>query len=147
MNDVVVDLVRVRTALAELDRLAAEHPERCNGNGPKWADHLPELDKLTMGTPVKQRIKDYRARLRAKGYKASTVYLSAAAHDRLLRLSQQGGLTYGDLVALALERLETDASGQPLTREDEDATDRAALALADTGDFEDWSAVKARNGL
>ena len=31
--------------------------------------------------------------------------------------------------------------------EDEDATDRAALALADTGDFEDWEAVKARNGL
>ena len=31
--------------------------------------------------------------------------------------------------------------------EDEDATDRAALALADTGDFEDWNAVKARNGL
>ena len=50
-------------------------------------------------------------------------------------------------MALALERLETDASGQPLTREDEDATDRAALALADTGDFEDWNAVKARNGL
>lgn len=36
-------------------------------------------------------------------------------------------------------------TGQP--DEDEDATDRAALALADTGDFEDWSAVKARNGL
>jgi len=31
--------------------------------------------------------------------------------------------------------------------EDEDATDRAALVLADTGDFEDWNAVKARNGL
>ena len=31
--------------------------------------------------------------------------------------------------------------------EDEDAADRAALALADTGDFEDWNAVKARNGL
>ena len=30
--------------------------------------------------------------------------------------------------------------------EDEDATDRAALALADTGDFEDWNAVKARPG-
>ena len=38
-------------------------------------------------------------------------------------------------------------TGQPLTREDKDATDRAALALADTGDFEDWNAVKARNGL
>ena len=36
-------------------------------------------------------------------------------------------------------------TGQP--DEDEDATDRAALALADTGDFEDWNAVKARNGL
>ena len=34
-----------------------------------------------------------------------------------------------------------------LAVEDEDATDRAALALADTGDFEDWNAVKARNGL
>ena len=30
--------------------------------------------------------------------------------------------------------------------EDEDATDRAALALADTGDFEDWNAVKAQPG-
>lgn len=30
---------------------------------------------------------------------------------------------------------------------DEDASDRAALALVDTGDFEDWQTVKARNGL
>ena len=144
MNGPVVDLARVRNALAELDRLVAENPERCNGNGPKWADHLPELDKLTMGTPVKQRIKDYRARLREKGYKASTVYLSAATHERLLRLSQQGGLNYGDLIGLALEHLETDPSGQPLALED--ATDRAALALADTGDFEDWNAVRTRPG-
>ena len=34
----------------------------------------------------------------------------------------------------------------PPVVEDEDATDRAALALADTGDFEDWNAVKARPG-
>lgn len=147
MNGAVVDLARVRNALAELDRLVAEHPERCNRNGPKWADHLPELDKLTMGTPVKQRIKDYRARLRAKGYKAATLYLPAGVQDTMARLSQQTGLTYGDLVALALEHLETDPSGQPPAVEDEDATDRAALALADTGDFEDWNAVKARNGL
>lgn len=39
--------------------------------------------------------------------------------------------------------------GQPTIQppEDEDATDRAALALADSGDFEDWQTVKARNGL
>ncbi len=35
--------------------------------------------------------------------------------------------------------------GQP--PEDEDAEDRAALARADTGDFEDWPTVKTRNGL
>lgn len=31
--------------------------------------------------------------------------------------------------------------------DDEDAEDRAALALVETGDFEDWQTVKARNGL
>ena len=35
-------------------------------------------------------------------------------------------------------------TGQP---DDDDAEDRAALARADTGDFEDWQTVKARNGL
>jgi excisionase family DNA binding protein len=36
---------------------------------------------------------------------------------------------------------------QPEPVVDEDASDRAALALADTSDFEDWQTVKARNGL
>ena len=36
---------------------------------------------------------------------------------------------------------------QPVPIEDEDASDRAALALVDTGDFEDWQTIKARNGL
>ena len=30
---------------------------------------------------------------------------------------------------------------------DEEAQDQAALALADTGEFEDWQSVKTRNGL
>ena len=106
MKKNVVDMGRVRKALSELDRLAAEHPELCNPSGPRWADNLDELDKLTMGTPVKTRIKDYRARLRAKGYRAATVYLTAAAHERLLRLSQQADLAYGDLIGLALEQYE-----------------------------------------
>ena len=36
---------------------------------------------------------------------------------------------------------------QPEPVVDEDASDRAALALVDTGEFEDWQTVKARNGL
>lgn len=110
---VVVDMGRVRKALSELDKLVAEHPELCDRNGPRWADNLDELDKLTMGTPAKTRIKDYRARLRAKGYKAATVYLTATAHERLLRLSQQAGLAYGDLIGLALEQYESRQTGQP----------------------------------
>ena len=35
-------------------------------------------------------------------------------------------------------------TGQP---DDDDAEDRAAVAQADTGDFEAWQTVKARNGL
>lgn len=106
MTKKVVDLDRVRKALSALDRIAAEHPELCNPDGPRWADNLDELDRLTMGTPVKQRIRNYRARLRAKGYKATTVYLTADGHDRLLRLSAQTGLAYGDLISQALAQYE-----------------------------------------
>ena len=102
MKKNVVDMGRVRKALSELDKLVAEHPELCDRNGPRWADNLDELDKLTMGTPVKTRIKDYRARLRAKGYRAATVYLDSPTHALLLRLSQERGLAYGDLIGLAL---------------------------------------------
>ena len=114
MKKNVVDMGRVRKALSELDRLAAEHPELCNPSGPRWADNLDELDKLTMGTPVKTRIKDYRARLRAKGYRGVMVYLTADGYDRLARLSQhKGGVAYGDLIGLALEQYESQQPGQP----------------------------------
>ena len=48
MKKNVVDMGRVRKALSELDRLAAEHPELCSPSGPRWADNLDELDKLTL---------------------------------------------------------------------------------------------------
>ena len=38
----VVDVERVRRALAELDRLAALHPERL-GEGPHWRDQCEDL--------------------------------------------------------------------------------------------------------
>ncbi len=61
-----------------------------------------------MGTPVKTRIKDYRARLRAKGYRGVMIYLTAAGYERLVRLSQhKGGVAYGDLIGLALEQYES----------------------------------------
>ena len=56
-------------------------------------------------------------------------------------------LTKDDLDAFIERNRNSYRPGQPSpVVEDEDATDRAALALADTGDFEDWNAVKARPG-
>ena len=99
-----INLTRVRRALAKLDRLVAANPDRLN-QGEPWKDNLPELERL-MGTPIKQRMTAYRARLLAKGYKASTIYLPEAARKRLRRLAHQEGLAYGDLIALALEQYE-----------------------------------------
>ena len=113
MNDKTIDLPRVQRALAVLDKLVLEHPELCSGDGPRWADNLQELDKMTMGTPVKQRMAEYRSRLRAKGYKGTTINLPTATHERLERLSQQAGLTYGELVTLALEQYEHNTTGGP----------------------------------
>ncbi len=53
-------------------------------------------------------------------------------------------LTKGDLDAFIQRNRNSYRTEQPV---DEDAEDRAALALVDTGDFEDWQTVKARNGL
>ena len=141
MKRPIIDLGRVRKARIALDKLVAEHPERCNQGGPKWADNLTELDKLTMGTPVKTRIRDYRARLRTKGYKAATVYLSAMAHERLLRLSQQAGLAYGDLIEQALEQYEP---GHDIDDDDdaelvaEAALDRLSRGEETTISFTEW---------
>ncbi len=56
-----------------------------------------------MGTHVNDRVRAYRARLREKGYKAVMVYLPIETPERLLRLSEQTGQTFGDLIALALD--------------------------------------------
>ena len=37
MDDRPLDLARIKRALANLDRIAADHPELC-GNGPAWTE-------------------------------------------------------------------------------------------------------------
>jgi len=105
-----IDLPRVRKAISALDELVANNPNRCHGKGQRWIDNLHELEELTMATPVKQRIREYRERLREKGYNGTTIYLPAEAHKRLLRLSKQADISYGDLVALALEQYEKEGA-------------------------------------
>jgi hypothetical protein len=105
-----IDLPRVLAARAELDRLAAQHPERCGRGGPQWADNLEELDRLTMGTPTKERVAKHRERLRASGYQAVTVNLPPGAHETLKRMAGEQGLTYGDLLARALAQYAGDTT-------------------------------------
>ncbi len=102
----VIDLPRAKRALAALDKLVIDHPELCQGDGPRWTDNLEELDKLTMGTPTKERTAAYRRRLREKGYRTITVNMQAEAHERLLNLSQQMGIAGGDLLTMAFEQYE-----------------------------------------
>lgn len=97
----LIDLNRARAALAELDRLAAAHPERCQRGGSSWADNKEELSRI-MSTPAKQRIKDYRARLRERGYKATTIYINDETRALLMKASAQSGLSNSDVIALAL---------------------------------------------
>lgn len=80
-----IDLPRIRRALANLDRIAAEHPDYCQGQG-QWNE--AEVKKI-MGTPTPERMKAYRARLRAQGWKQVAMFLSPEAVNRLDELRRQ----------------------------------------------------------
>ena len=53
--DAPVDLPRVRQALAVLDRLAAEHPERLH-QGEPWNAHLGALEEILVAEPHADRM-------------------------------------------------------------------------------------------
>ena len=93
-----IDLPRARRALAELDRIAAEHPELCRG-GERWADNIDALERA-MGTPAKIRTAAYKGRLREKGYKQISVFLSPQAQERLAKLAENApDKSIGDIIS------------------------------------------------
>jgi excisionase family DNA binding protein len=86
---------------------------------------------------------------------AAMLKVDTSTLQRKLRAGTLGGFRIGtdwripkaDLDAFIAGNRNSYRPGQPRQLEDEDASDRAALGLADTGDFENWNTVKARNGL
>ena len=86
---------------------------------------------------------------------AAMLKATPSALRQRLRAGTLGGFRIGtdwripkaDLDAFIERNRNSYRPGQPRPPEDEDAEDRAALARADAGDFEDWHTVKARNGL
>ena len=78
--------LRTRRALVALDKLAAAHPERCQGIG-HWDETT--VRKIVMGTPGKERSRAFRSRMKDRGWKQTNVYLSPDAQDRLRELQQE----------------------------------------------------------
>mgnify|MGYP003376585721 CR=1 FL=1 len=95
-----IDLPRIRRALSELDRIAAEHPEYCRHQG-QWNETA--VKEMVMGTPAKERVAAYRDRLRADGNWRLSAHLSADAKAALDQLRQSHpDLTINELLSQLL---------------------------------------------
>ena len=86
---------------------------------------------------------------------AAMLKVTPVALRQRLRNGTLGGFRIGtdwripkaDLDAFIERNRNSDRPERVRSDGDADPQDRAALALAETGDFEDWQTVKARNGL
>jgi signal-transduction protein with cAMP-binding, CBS, and nucleotidyltransferase domain len=93
----LIDLPKIRRALSELDRIAAEHPEYCQRQG-QWTENA--VREIVMRTPDRLRTAKYRDRLRANGNWRLTAHLSAEAKAALDRLRQaHPDLTINELLS------------------------------------------------
>lgn len=98
MAEKPIDLASIRDALAELDRLAKEHPELC-GNGPTWT--IEEVEEIV--TPTKDRMKAFRERRAADGYRRITFYADPQTHAALCALrTANTGKTVDEIISAAL---------------------------------------------
>ena len=79
----VIDLPRIRRALAELDRIAEAHPEMCRGLG-QWDEKA--VESIIVGTPAKDRVRAMRERLAAKGVKREIFFATPEAQAALAEL-------------------------------------------------------------
>lgn len=79
----VIDLPRIRRALSELDRIAAEHPEICQGVG-QWDEKA--VAGIITGKPGSERQAEYRRKLALKGIKREVFFATPEAKAALVQL-------------------------------------------------------------
>lgn len=99
-----LDLTRIRRALSELDRIAAEHPEICQESG-SWSeeDVARLLERPKTGAPAKERVAQLRARRMAQGIKRITFFCNPDAQAALQALrAAQPDRTVDDNICAAL---------------------------------------------
>lgn len=94
-----VDLVRVRRALDELDRIARDHPELC-GDGPAWTEN--DVGEIVMSTPSAERQRAYRRRKTDQGYKR-VCFDASPETMRALEAWRADGKTIDEAIREALE--------------------------------------------
>ncbi len=79
----VIDLPRIRRALSELDRIATEHPEICQGLG-QWDEKA--VAGIVTGKPGSERQAEYRRKLAAQGIKREVFFATPEAQTALAEL-------------------------------------------------------------
>lgn len=82
----LIDLQAMRRARSNLDRIAADHPEYFQHQG-TWTES--DVEKIIMAKPAKQRVSDYRSRMRSSGHWRLSAYLTPAAQEALTLIRQQ----------------------------------------------------------
>lgn len=79
----VIDLPRAKKALAALDKIAAEHPEICQGLG-QWDEKA--VAGIVNGKPGSERQAEYRRKLAARGIKREIFFATPEAQTALAEL-------------------------------------------------------------
>ena len=88
MNTETIDLPRVRRALAALDKIAADHPEICQGIGNWDEETVAKILHNPGGTPAKERVAAHRRRLAEQGIKREIFFASPEAQTALAQLRE-----------------------------------------------------------
>ncbi len=88
MNTETIDLPRVRRALAALDKIAADHPEICQGIGNWDEETVAKILHTPGGTPAKERVAAHRRRLAEQGIKREIFFASPEAQTALAQLRE-----------------------------------------------------------
>ena len=93
----VIDLPRIRHALSELDRIAAAYLEICQHQG-HWDEST--VKDMLMPKPAKQRVAEYRDRIREKGHARLAAYITPDVKLSLDQLRQaHPDLTLNELLS------------------------------------------------
>jgi hypothetical protein len=98
-----IDLPRIRRALNELDRIAAEHPELIGQHG-QWDEHEVESMMKSQAKPARERVADYRRRMIDAGHSRICFYASPETKANLDAIKAGTGATTEIVIAAALQQ-------------------------------------------